>query len=126
MFILGIPILLLPYVTARPVVRILRFLSNQEAAELWCWSTAMHVSVTEAELLSRWELCPPTSHPAGPAPKPSSWIRAKRSSKRAAPILENGASRPWPASAAAPSDRSGASHAYSVSGVIPRHVLPWR
>jgi hypothetical protein len=34
------------------------------------------------------------------------------------PILENGACRPWPAAVAAPSDRSGAAHAYSVAFVI--------
>jgi hypothetical protein len=34
------------------------------------------------------------------------------------PILENGAYCPWPASAAAPSDRSGESRAYCVSIVI--------
>ncbi len=81
-------------------------------------STAMPVLVTEAELLSRRELRPPTSHPAGPASAPLSRIRAKWSSKRAAPFSKTEQCCPWLASVAAPSDRSGASHAYSVSIVI--------
>ena len=80
--------------------------------------TAMPVLVTEAELLSRRELRPPTSHPAGPASAPLSRIRAKRSSKRAAPFSKTEQCCPRLASVAAPSDRSGASHAYSVSIVI--------
>src|SRR5271165_6327338 len=72
-----------------------------------------------------WELCPPTSHPAGRRPNHYPVFGQARF-QEGGPILENGAWCPWPASVATPSDRSGASHAYSVSFVIPHPVNPTR
>lgn len=57
---------------------------------------------------------PPTSHPGGQASDTIIPNSGRRSSEEGGPNLENGACRPRAVTAAAPSVRSGRSHAYLV------------
>jgi len=75
-------------------------------------------SFTEAELLTRRIIHRQPHIRPDSCPRPISRIRAKRSSEKGGPNLENGASRPRAVAVAAPSDRFGRSQIYRIGVVV--------